>query len=161
MNDLRKFLLLTFCAGLVGCDATKDFLGLNQETPDAFAVVEHAPLEMPPEFNLRPPQPGAKRMQEVTPTQQAQKYVFSQVSQKEPRAHPRKTQAETRILQQAHTDQGQANIRHIIHKENRAEVEDNQTFMQKLSLTKKAQPASDVIDPVAEKARFVEEGIAS
>lgn len=48
-------LLLTACDGGV-----KDTLGLNREAPDEFTVVSRPPLSLPPDFSLRPPQPGAE-----------------------------------------------------------------------------------------------------
>jgi hypothetical protein len=38
--------------------------GLTRDAPDEFTVVTRAPLSMPPDFTLRPPQPGAARPQE-------------------------------------------------------------------------------------------------
>jgi hypothetical protein len=40
--------------------------GLVHDTPDEFTVVTRAPLSMPPDYTLRPPQPGAPR-----PTEQS------------------------------------------------------------------------------------------
>ncbi len=51
---------------LSGCgdsSLTRTF-GLVRDTPDEFTVVTRAPLSMPPDFSLRPPQPGAPRPQE-------------------------------------------------------------------------------------------------
>ncbi|HEX5005496.1 MAG TPA: DUF3035 domain-containing protein [Hyphomonadaceae bacterium] len=45
-------------------------------TPDEFRVVRKAPLTVPPEYNLRPPTPGAARPQELQPDQQARVAVF-------------------------------------------------------------------------------------
>ena len=45
-------------------------------TPDEFRVVRKAPLTVPPEYNLRPPTPGAARPQELAPDQQARVAVF-------------------------------------------------------------------------------------
>jgi hypothetical protein len=38
--------------------------GLTRDAPDEFTVVTRAPLSMPPDFALRPPQPGAPRPQD-------------------------------------------------------------------------------------------------
>ncbi len=38
--------------------------GLTRDAPDEFTVVTRAPLSMPPDFALRPPEPGAPRPQE-------------------------------------------------------------------------------------------------
>ena len=35
-------------------------LGLSKRSPDEFAIVTQAPLVLPPDFNLRPPVPGAR-----------------------------------------------------------------------------------------------------
>lgn len=38
-----------------------DKLGMGKRAPDEFAVVARQPLIVPPDFDLRPPQPGAER----------------------------------------------------------------------------------------------------
>jgi hypothetical protein len=51
---------------LTGCgnsSLTRTF-GLTRDAPDEFTVVTRAPLSMPPDFTLRPPQPGAVRPQD-------------------------------------------------------------------------------------------------
>lgn len=50
---------------LAGCQKTKQVFGMNKNPPNEFAVMERAPLEVPPDFTLRPPRPGAKSIQEV------------------------------------------------------------------------------------------------
>jgi hypothetical protein len=47
-----------------GCTDLKRAIGLEKTEPDEFAVESRAPLEMPPDFDLRPPQPGASRPQD-------------------------------------------------------------------------------------------------
>jgi hypothetical protein len=44
--------------------------------PDEFAVQRQAPLVVPPDFALRPPQPGAPRPAEGTAAQQALQALF-------------------------------------------------------------------------------------
>src|SRR3546814_5174685 len=46
-------------------------------SPDEFRVVSRAPLTLPPDYNLRPPEPGAPRPQVGTPSQQAERAVFA------------------------------------------------------------------------------------
>lgn len=53
---------------LSACSNPRKSLGLEKHPPDEFAVVARAPLEMPPDFKLRPPEPGADRPQETRPT---------------------------------------------------------------------------------------------
>lgn len=58
-------------AGCSGSDLTRSF-GLTRDAPDEFTVTTRAPLSMPPDFSLRPPQPGASRPQEMSTTQSAE-----------------------------------------------------------------------------------------
>jgi hypothetical protein len=63
--------LVMSSAALGACSGTKEQLGLTRSSPDEFAVVRRAPLEMPPEFSLRAPMPGAPRPQETAPIDEA------------------------------------------------------------------------------------------
>ncbi len=56
---------------VAGCTDLKQIVGLDPTIPDEFAVESRAPLTIPPDFNLRPPEPGARRPQEKTAQQQA------------------------------------------------------------------------------------------
>jgi len=51
-----------------GCSDLKKAMGLERTSPDEFAVESRAPLTMPPDFNLRPPQPGAAGRKRRAPT---------------------------------------------------------------------------------------------
>jgi Protein of unknown function (DUF3035) len=68
---LAAVLCLAGAAMLGGCGELKTAMGLNPNSPDEFAVESRAPLSMPPEFNLRPPEPGAARPQETPADKQA------------------------------------------------------------------------------------------
>ncbi len=48
---------------------------MDRVGPDEFAVESRAPLTIPPEFDLRPPQPGAPRPQEVTAADRARRVI--------------------------------------------------------------------------------------
>ncbi len=69
---------------LAGCSDTRDALGLGRNTPDEFVVVDRAPLVMPPDFALRPPQPGAPRPQEAPTNAQAEAAVFGTADKDQP-----------------------------------------------------------------------------
>lgn len=47
-----------------GCQKTKRVFGMQKNPPNEFAVMQRAPLEVPPDFSLRPPRPGAGRPQD-------------------------------------------------------------------------------------------------
>jgi len=68
---------------LAGCSDFKKSIGLEPGMPDEFAVESRAPLTIPPEFDLRPPTPGAPRPQEKSADQQA-KDVMAEAGPGEP-----------------------------------------------------------------------------
>src|ERR1700742_770335 len=74
---LTVALLAGTAAGLAGCDTIRDASGLGKDAPDEFAVVTKAPLVIPPDFNLRPPAPGAAPPNQIEPTQAAQAALFN------------------------------------------------------------------------------------
>ena len=59
---------------LSGC-GFRQLIGLDKVGPDEFAVESRAPLTIPPDFELRPPQPGASRPQEVTAAERARRAI--------------------------------------------------------------------------------------
>ena len=62
---------------LPGCSDFRVALGMDKVGPDEFAVESRAPLTIPPDFDLRPPQPGAPRPQEVTSAERARRVIDS------------------------------------------------------------------------------------
>ena len=74
----RVPLLVGACLSLLslsGCGDLRLALGMDRSGPDEFAVETRAPLLIPPDFNLRPPQPGASRPQEITAAERARKVI--------------------------------------------------------------------------------------
>ena len=62
---------------LSACDSLRREAGLTKQAPDEFAVVTKAPLIIPPNFNLRPPAPGAPPLNQEGPTDTAQSALFN------------------------------------------------------------------------------------
>ena len=71
----RLVCCLTMGVLLAGCSNWKQTLGIEPTSPDEFAVESRAPLTIPPDFNLRPPEPGAGRPQETSVASKAQGVV--------------------------------------------------------------------------------------
>jgi hypothetical protein len=74
---MRKttLVLLTALAGtLAGCGSGGGLMG--RDRPDEFAVQRQAPLVVPPDFALQPPQPGAPRPAESNVQQQTLEALF-------------------------------------------------------------------------------------
>ena len=74
---LRAAALLSVAAlALSGCDSLRSAAGMQKSAPDEFAVTTKAPLVIPPDFNLRPPRPGAVPTNQVEPTEAAEGALF-------------------------------------------------------------------------------------
>jgi hypothetical protein len=78
MKLLRTALALCICvSALSGCDSMRRAAGLQKKSPDEFAVTTKAPLVIPPDFNLRPPMPGAPPSNARDPSTNAEMALFS------------------------------------------------------------------------------------
>jgi hypothetical protein len=66
ITSLRLIAPVSAAVLLSGCgdSSLSRTFGLTRDTPDEFTVVTRAPLSMPPDFALRPPEPGAARPQD-------------------------------------------------------------------------------------------------
>ena len=65
--------VLVLGLALSGCGSTGLF---NRDRPDEFAVSRQAPLVIPPDFSLAPPNPGAPRPQDNDASSQALDALF-------------------------------------------------------------------------------------
>ena len=74
MRKLTALILVTSASALLaGCGGGGLF---NRQRPDEMAVQRQAPLIVPPDFSLVPPQPGAPRAPDRTTQQQALDAMF-------------------------------------------------------------------------------------
>ncbi|MGN6375249.1 MAG: DUF3035 domain-containing protein [Sphingomonas sp.] len=100
---MRKMLPIAVGLGLAlclaGCGGRK---GLNTG-PDEFEVAREAPLVVPPDFSLAPPQPGAARPQDTDASAEALQAMFGGPA-------PRSA-AETQALDAAGQDTAEPGIR--------------------------------------------------
>ena len=70
---MRKFVVVSSLGLLLaGCQGN----ALNRQRPDEFAVARQAPLVIPPDFSLVPPQPGAPSPQDTAASTQAMQALF-------------------------------------------------------------------------------------
>lgn len=142
-------LLLGAALALSACgDSTKRALGLGRTVPDEFSVVKRAPLSQPPDYNLRPPRPGAERPGISSPREQARQAIFSgaQATAASPTGRsegPVVTAApqgkveqlspgESALLSRAGADNVEPDIRTKVDRENSLLAEADLNFVQKL-----------------------------
>ena len=80
MKLLNAALALGLCTVVLsGCDSVRKVAGLNKKSPDELAVTTKAPLVIPPDFNLRPPMPGAPPTNQLNPSSNAEAALFTNV----------------------------------------------------------------------------------
>ena len=156
----RLLMVAALALGLSACGGFSESLGLNKQSPDEFRVVSRAPLTVPPDFQLRPPEPGAPRPQVGTPSQQAERAVFRNsqgvpVSQQAASAANR-TAGEQALLNAAGAQQADPNIRQIVNRETKQLNEESDYFVDRLVFWNDQVPAGTVVDPVAERRRLQE-----
>ncbi|WP_421851890.1 DUF3035 domain-containing protein [Novosphingobium sp.] len=75
MRKSTTILMLAGGATLLGACSQGGSL-FNRIRPDEFAVTRQAPLVVPPDFSLMPPNPGAPRPQDVDSSKQALDALF-------------------------------------------------------------------------------------
>jgi len=152
-------LALSGCGGQV-----RQALGMTKHSPDEFVVVAHAPLTLPPDYNLRPPEPGAPRPQEGTAAEQAQTALYANnggtapATGNAPAASNEAAQSagEVALLQNAGAAGIDPGIRAQIDTETAAQVERDQTLIERLVFWHTPEPYETVVDPVAEAKRLQE-----
>ena len=158
MKNYRKTLLLTGFSVLMltGCGNVKQELGLSHPPPDEFTVLKRAPLSMPPDYGLRPPQPGAVRPQDVVATDEARTTVFgghAGATQSAP------TSSDAILLKDTGADQASPDIRRAVDQETAAMAPKKKPISEKLlgwthSSSQPEEPAATVVDPVKESERI-------
>jgi Protein of unknown function (DUF3035) len=159
--DRNMTLRLLMVAGLTlavsACGGFRENLGLTKQSPDEFRVVSRAPLTLPPDYNLRPPEPGAPRPQVGTSAQQAERAVFAnaQAGAVQQASVPR-TAGEQALLQAAGAPQADPNIRQLVNRETKQINEEADYFVDRLVFWNNVTPAGTIVDPVAETRRLQE-----
>jgi hypothetical protein len=103
---MRKVILaaatLASALALSGCGGKSGGV-FNRQRPDEFAVSRQAPLVIPPDFALTPPQPGAPRPQEADSSTQALQALFGGRAQR--------SAGETAVISQAGANNAPAGVR--------------------------------------------------
>jgi hypothetical protein len=136
-----------------------DTLGFGRNAPDAFAVVDRPPLAIPPDFELRPPKPGAPRPQDVTTTDQASKTLFgpnAKVANTGSAGGATYSDAEKALLDASGGAKVDPTIRDTIDRESAQHAVGNTHLVDELLWWKEEAPKGTVVDAPAEAARLKE-----
>ena len=155
------FGLIIGTIGLGGCENAKETIGLAKQAPDEFAVVTRAPLNIPPKFDLRPPKPGAKRPQKVTPTLKARTILLRNNSLREKTnktnaviASGKFSNGEIAFLQLAGALNADSSIRQVVNKESSVLAEVGDGILRKLIFWQKEEKSGMLVDAGKEAKRL-------
>ncbi len=165
---LRFSLIAVMVLGLAACSDVQKQLGLTKQSPDEFKVVARAPLVVPPDFSLRPPEPGIPRPQEGTTSDQAKKAIFGiqqpqaqlQAGTLEPNIEgDTRSLGELSLLKAAGVGQSDPNIRRIIDAETQRINADSDDFLEALVFWRDPAVAGEIVN-AEEEARRLRENVA-
>lgn len=159
---LHSILLAAAVTGLAACEATKEELGLTRRTPDEFAIIKRAPLEVPPSLReLPPPRPGAPRPQETPPQDEARSLLFGALPENN---NTQARSGEAALLEQAGAAQPDPDIRDTVNQEAATMKSREKPVAEKLlgwATKKDKEPPATIVDPEKEAERLkrnMEEG---
>lgn len=143
-------LTLAGCGGDGGLART---FGLTRDAPNEFTVTTQAPLSMPPDFSLRPPEPGAPRPMEQSEARQAEEALAPQTALAAPQAGL--SAGQQALVQQAGPPVA-PEIRQEVNQEARAQAAASDSFMNHVLFWRRPTPAGIVVDPQKEARRLRE-----
>lgn len=156
------FFVTVALLSLSGCSETREFFGLNSKPPDEFAVVDHPPLSIPPDFDLRPPRPGATAVQGGNAGEKAAKALYGDgnmelVTQKGVNSLNLQgmSGAEQALIMQSGSDKADPAIRHTLDREGQQVVGDRK-LVDRLLFWKETKPkeTGTALDAAAERKRL-------
>lgn len=98
-----------------GCSTIARAAGATKTTPNEFNITTKAPLVVPPEYNLRPPQAGEYRPEEAYSSRVAREALLGDIDDAEP------SEGEVVLMSQAGVARANPEIRVAIDGQNRVE----------------------------------------
>ena len=152
----RLALVAVAMTALAACSDTRKMLGLDKQSPDEFKIVSRAPLSLPPDYALRPPEPGAARPQEQTIPQRAVAAVTGVANNNGGFSNTDQSVGEQALLSHFGAKQADPNIRETVNRETSALVAENNGFMDHLMFWRSPEDPSSVVDAQKETQRLRE-----
>ena len=165
MKRIASSGILCLAAGallLTGCEKARTAIGLDKQAPDEFSVVTRAPLSLPPDYGLRPPEPGSKRPQERTVQTEARQALLrnSRTSLadavRSESASGRVSRGEAAVLARAGALNSDPSIRRKVNQESKAIAEADESLLDKVIFWQEAPKPGSILDADKEARRIRE-----
>ncbi len=144
---------------LSGCSAIKSAMGTEKVVPNEFDVVQNAPLAIPPDFALRPPQPGAQPTQNIATSTEAKETIFRAGDQQAglPAPAAQRSAGEDDILRAAGAAGAAPNIRDVVNRESIESQPFDRSFVDQLIFWRdpyQKEEQKELLDPMKEAERL-------
>lgn len=147
-------------AGLTACESARKVISNEKSAPDEFAVYQRPPLSLPPDYGLRPPDPGRDRPQVVTPTIEARAAMLGEKATMESvrqQNHVSISNGTAALIEKTGAAEADPNIREIVNRETTILSHEDQRFVDRLIFWVDEKPyPGTVVDASKEKKRIQE-----
>lgn len=163
VREVRGLVLALAAVSLLatgGCSKLRESVGLTKNPPDEFRVVARQPLEMPPEYELRPPEPGAARPQTGTTRDRARQTVFGRETEKTRKLAYENgaglSLGERALLTRAGADKAPEDIREVVARETDRLHAGSNSLVNRLVFWQEPQDPTQVVNASGEAKRLRE-----
>lgn len=116
--SLKPTLFIAACAAIItlpACTTIAKATGATKSTPNEFNILTKAPLVVPPEYSLRPPQAGQSRPEDSYSSQVAREAILGEVDEAKP------SPGEVMLMTQAGVGRANPEVRLVIDGQNNVE----------------------------------------
>ena len=153
----RRYWMALPLAALIlgGCESSKELLGMEKQAPDEFAVYTRAPLSLPPQYGLRPPEPGKQRPQADNPTVSARDAILGSAKRTPPPA-PGQTPGIQALLSKVEADKALPDIRNIVNRETATLAVEDMSMSEKIMFWGTPNEYGTIVDAKKETRRIQE-----
>ncbi|MCA8929394.1 MAG: DUF3035 domain-containing protein [Alphaproteobacteria bacterium] len=173
---MRRILLVTaaLALSLTACEQLRESAGISKKAPDEFRVVRNAPLSLPPNYALRPPEPGARPLPQLDPRREAQQAALGRDAgavaptgamaagtmaagaASASAASAGESAGEEALLRNIKVGDTPTNIRAQVDEESAILAADNRNFVERLMFWRDQPPPGTVVDARGEARRIQE-----
>lgn len=150
---------ILFISGAVllgGCSELRKITGKAKTPPDEFAVYSRAPLSLPPDYGLRPPNPGQTRPQGVAPRTQTQAALIGARGVSQANQNVVAGPGLQSLLRATGADNADPNIRALINRETSILAVEDKSITERIMFWGTPNEYGKVVEPAGESKRIRE-----
>lgn len=151
--------LCAVAISLGACESAKKLVSRTKDAPDEFAVYQRPPLSLPPEFQLRPPEPGSIRPQAISPKDEARAALLRRQAtiSTTPTRDPNLSNGLNAIMEKTGAASADPSIREVVNSETSLLSKEDKRLSDKMIFWVKDKPfEGTVVDAEKEQQRIRE-----